>query len=82
MDYNYRDAMTCATVRKIGRLYYIEGLEDSKDDGMNKRQLFILMHKLFGTEAEEIAFFLLELKENPEFTQGFFGVNGYFLFAK
>lgn len=82
MAYNFRDAMVGLSVRKIGRLFYVEGVEESKEDGLTKRQLYILLHKLIGTHAEEIAFMLLEFKDNPEFSQAFFGINGFFLYAK
>jgi hypothetical protein len=82
MDYNHRQLLADVKVTKAGpNKYYIEGAEE-KESVLTKRQLYYVLHHLIGTEVEEVAFMLLDMKENPKATVGFFGINGTYLFSK
>ncbi len=80
-DYDYRSALIGVTVRKVNGKFFIADCEEP-EYALTKRQLFLALKRICGTEAEEVAFMLLDAKENPSYSEFHFGVNGLYIYGK
>lgn len=82
MDYNIRQMLADIKIVKMSsNRFALDGIED-KEFWLNKRELYIMLHNLCGTEPEEIAFMLWDIKEDPKIKYSYFGMNGTYLFSK
>ncbi len=68
------------TVKKLSDTKWI--VNDYEDEPLNKYQLLKFLVHAVDVSVEDVAFMLLDIRENPSYTKSHFGIFGTYLYSE